>query len=71
MTRRGQRWEVEMEVEAGAHHYGYLVDGEWYVPEDDRSLVPDEWGRMTALLVIVFAFTVQLAISFIDRPRSK
>jgi hypothetical protein len=26
---------------------------------------------LTALLVIVFAFTVQLAISFIERPRSK
>jgi hypothetical protein len=26
---------------------------------------------LTALLVIVFAFTVQLAISFVDRPRSK
>jgi hypothetical protein len=52
MTRRGEQWEVELEVEAGAHHYGYLVDGEWYVPEDDRSVVPDEWGRMSALLVI-------------------
>lgn len=28
-------------------------------------------AALTALLVIVFAFTVQLAISFIDRPRSK
>jgi hypothetical protein len=28
-------------------------------------------AALTALLVIVFAFTVQLIISFIDRPRSK
>lgn len=37
-------------------------------------LVRREAGRdpaLTALLVIVFAFTVQLAISFIDRPRPK
>ncbi len=52
MMRRGDLWEVELEVDAGAHHYGYLVDGEWYVPEDERSVVPDEWGRMSAILVI-------------------
>jgi hypothetical protein len=28
-------------------------------------------AALTALLVIVFAFTVQFAVSFIDRPRSK
>ena len=28
-------------------------------------------AALTTLLVIVFAFTVQLAISFVDRPRSK
>jgi hypothetical protein len=28
-------------------------------------------AALTALLVIVFAFTVQLTVSFIDRPRSK
>jgi hypothetical protein len=52
MVRRGDRWEAELEVHEGAHHYGYLVDGEWYVPKNERSLVPDEWGRMTAILVI-------------------
>ena len=28
-------------------------------------------AALTALLVIVFAFTVQLTVSFIERPRSK
>jgi hypothetical protein len=51
MTRDGNGWEVELEVAVGAHHYGYLVDGEWYVPDDEPS-VPDEWGRMSAILVI-------------------
>jgi 1,4-alpha-glucan branching enzyme len=52
MVRRGDRWEVELEVEAGTHHYGYLVDGEWFMPDDERSVVPDEWGRSSAILVI-------------------
>jgi hypothetical protein len=51
MSRDGSGWEVELEVAVGAHHYGYLVDGEWYVPEDEPS-VPDEWGRLSAILVI-------------------
>ena len=52
MRRDGNRWVVDLEVEAGTHHYGYLVDGEWYMPEDQESVVPDEWGRMSAILVI-------------------
>jgi hypothetical protein len=52
MLLRGDRWEAELEVPAGAHHYGYLVDGEWYVPEDERSVVADEWGRTSAILMI-------------------
>jgi hypothetical protein len=52
MTPRRGGWETEIEVPAGAHHYGFLADGEWYLPEGDPSAVPDEWGRMTAILVI-------------------
>jgi hypothetical protein len=52
MTRRGDRWELELEVEVGTHHYGYLVDGEWFMPEDERNVVPDEWGRVSGILVI-------------------
>ena len=52
MRRRNGRWEVELEVRAGTHHYGFLVDDEWYVPDDTRDVVPDEWGRMSAILVI-------------------
>ena len=52
MTRSGNHWEVELDIAPGAHHYGYLTDGEWYVPAEEPTLVPDEWGRMTAILVI-------------------
>ena len=52
MQRDGKGWVVDLEVEAGTHHYGYLVDGEWYLPEDQENVVPDEWGRMSAILVI-------------------
>jgi hypothetical protein len=52
MRRRNGRWEVELEVGPGTHHYGFLVDDEWHVPDDTRDVVPDEWGRLSAILVI-------------------
>jgi hypothetical protein len=52
MTPRPGGWEAEIEVTPGTHRYGFLTDDEWYLPEDEPSAVPDEWGRMTAILVI-------------------
>lgn len=52
MARDGDTWEVELDIPVGTHHFGYLVDGEWYVPDDAPDVVPDEWGRSTATLVI-------------------
>jgi hypothetical protein len=52
MERGSDGWSVELDVPVGTHHYGYLVDGAWYVPADEGSVVPDEWGRMSAILVI-------------------
>jgi hypothetical protein len=46
------RWVTELEVGIGTHHYGFLVDDEWYLPDDARDVVPDEWGRLSATLVI-------------------
>jgi len=43
---------VEVTMEPGTHHFGYVVDGEWYVPENEQSVVADEWGRTNAILVI-------------------
>jgi len=52
MRRDGKRWVAEVDVGAGTHHYGFLVNDEWYVPADTRDVVPDEWGRLSAILVI-------------------
>jgi hypothetical protein len=45
-------WTLEVEVEPGTFHYGFMVDGEWYVPEGLPGNVPDEWGRENATLVV-------------------
>ena len=52
LTREGPRWAVEVEVPSGTHHFGFLVDGAWYVPDDAPDAVSDEWGRRNATLVI-------------------
>lgn len=52
MTATGGRWTVEMVVPAGTHHFGFLVDGAWYLPDDAPDAVPDEWGRSSATLII-------------------
>jgi Glycogen recognition site of AMP-activated protein kinase len=52
MQPKGEGWELRLPVKAGTHHFGFLVDDEWYVPEDAPDVVPDEWGRLSATLVI-------------------
>jgi hypothetical protein len=52
MDRDGREWVVELEIPEGTHHFGFLADGEWFVPEDAPDAVPDEWGRRNATLVI-------------------
>jgi hypothetical protein len=52
MVRKDDVWTVELEVSVGTYHFGFMVDGEWYVPAQAPDLVSDEWGRMNATLVI-------------------
>lgn len=52
MRRAGDEWVAEVDVSWGTHHYGFLVDDEWYVPDGTQDVVPDEWGRLSAILVI-------------------
>ncbi len=52
MQSRGGRWTVEMDVPSGVYHFGFLVDGDWYLPDDAADAAPDEWGRRSATLVI-------------------
>lgn len=52
MERRDGVWRAEVDVEPGVHHFGFRVDGEWFVPADAPGRVPDDWGRINATLVV-------------------
>jgi AMP-activated protein kinase-like protein len=52
MNKEGDAWVLDIQVPVGTHHFGFLVDDEWYVPSDTPDVVPDEWGRLSATLVI-------------------
>ncbi len=52
MDPSGSAWTTEIVIGPGTYHYGFLVDGEWYVPEGLPGNVPDEWGRYNATLVV-------------------
>jgi hypothetical protein len=45
-------WAVELDILEGTHHFGFLVDGVWFLPADAPDTVADEWGRENATLVI-------------------
>lgn len=52
MERRDGIWTVELRVPPGVHHFGFRVDGRWYVPDDAPARSRDEWGRANATLVV-------------------
>lgn len=52
MVRGADGWVVELPVEPGAYHYGFLVDGAWYVPPDAPGRVEDDWGGVHATLIV-------------------
>lgn len=52
LHRRDGRWTGEMEVMPGTHHYGFVVDGEWFVPEHASGRVTDDYGQVNATLVV-------------------
>jgi 1,4-alpha-glucan branching enzyme len=52
MARAGATWSLELSVPPGTHHFGFLVDGEWHVPDGAPGNVPDDWGRVNATLVV-------------------
>jgi hypothetical protein len=45
-------WVVELSVPEGTYHFGFLVDGDWFLPDDAPDTVPDDWGRRNATLVV-------------------
>lgn len=52
MVPAGDAWSVELTLAPGTYHYGFLVDGQWLVPERAGGIVSDDWGRTNATLVI-------------------
>ena len=45
-------WAVTLAVEAGSYEFGFLVDGDWYVPPGTPGTVIDDWGQTNATLVV-------------------
>lgn len=45
-------WTQERVVEPGLHHFGFLVDGQWAIPQDAPGVVEDGWGRRNASIVV-------------------
>jgi hypothetical protein len=52
MSSDGTLWSVQVEIPNGVHHFGFLADGDWFLPDDAPDSVPDEWGRKNATIVI-------------------
>ena len=52
MRREDGGWVIEILVESGVHHFGFMVDGEWFVPATAPGRVSDEWGRVNATLLV-------------------
>lgn len=53
MQRSGSTWTAQIHIPPGVYHFGFVVDGEWYLPEDGVSgRISDEWGRDNGTLVV-------------------
>ena len=52
MVRDGRAWVLEIPLATGTYHFGFLVDGEWFVPERAPGQVSDDWGQVNATIVV-------------------
>ena len=52
MEADGTSWVLRIEIPEGIHHFGFLADGGWFLPEDAPDAVADDWGRKNATMVI-------------------
>ncbi|UCF20396.1 MAG: glycogen-binding domain-containing protein [Gemmatimonadota bacterium] len=52
MRRQGKAWFAQVPVEPGLYHFGFLVDGEWYLPDQAPGKINDDFGRLNATLVV-------------------
>lgn len=42
-------WTAEVELDAGEHHYRFLVDGQWRDDPECRVMVPNPYGGQNAV----------------------
>lgn len=52
MLTDGDVWRIALPIAAGAYHFGFFVDGEWYVPPEAPGLAEDEWGEVQATIIV-------------------
>lgn len=52
MQRTNGTWTARVPVSPGVYHYGFRVDGDWFIPERASGVVSDDWGRQNATLVV-------------------
>ncbi len=52
MVQGGRDWVLEIPLTSGTYHFGFRVDGEWFVPEGAPGRVSDDWGQMNATIVV-------------------
>jgi len=52
MSREDGYWVAVVPVQPGLYHFGFLVDGEWHVPENAPGRVTDEFGQTNATLAV-------------------
>lgn len=45
-------WQLSRVVPPGLHHFGFVVDGQWAIPQDAPGVVEDGWGRENASIVV-------------------
>lgn len=52
MERTREGWRIERVLPPGLHHFGFIVDGVWALPQDAPGVVDDGWGQKNASIVV-------------------
>ena len=52
MERQDDSWTIRLTLAPGVYHFGFRLDGEWFVPDDATGLITDEYGQRNATLVV-------------------
>lgn len=52
MERTNGTWTARVPIAPGVYHFGFRIDGEWFVPDRAPGVVSDDWGRENATLVV-------------------